>query len=44
LRLDQGTASELTHPRVPLLLPNGSDGNMMWHVVTAQEIKGTATS
>ncbi|MDH4085862.1 MAG: hypothetical protein OEV71_00970 [Nitrospira sp.] len=41
LRLDQGTASELTHPRVPILLPDGSVGNMTLHVMngTADEIK-----
>jgi hypothetical protein len=41
LRLDQGTASELTHPRVPLLLPDGSVGSMTLHVMngTADEIK-----
>jgi hypothetical protein len=26
LRLDKGTASELTHPRVPIQLPDGSVG------------------
>lgn len=41
LRLDQGTASELTHPRVPILLPDGSVGSMTLHVMngTADEIK-----
>lgn len=41
LRLDQGTASERIHPIVPVLLPNGSMGNMTLHVVngTADEIK-----
>lgn len=41
LRLDQGTASERIHPHVPVLLPNGSMGNMTLHVVngTADEIK-----
>ena len=41
LRLDQGTASERIHPRVPVLLPNGAMGNMTLHVVngTADEIK-----
>ncbi|MDH5741450.1 MAG: hypothetical protein OEY77_14105 [Nitrospira sp.] len=41
LRLDKGTASELTHPRVPILLPDGSVGNMTLHVMngTADEIK-----
>lgn len=41
LRLDKGTASDLVHPRVPVLLPNGSIGNMTLHVVngTADEIK-----
>jgi hypothetical protein len=41
LRLDQGTASDLVHPRVPVLLPNGSIGTMTLHVVngTADEIK-----
>ena len=41
LRLDQGTTSERIHPRVPVLLPNGSMGNMTLHVVngTADEIK-----
>lgn len=41
LRLDQGTGNELTHPRVPILLPNGSVGSMTLHVMngTADEIK-----
>ncbi|MBH0202746.1 MAG: allantoinase [Nitrospira sp.] len=41
LRLDKGTASDLVHPRVPVLLPDGSIGNMTLHVVngTADEIK-----
>lgn len=41
LRLDKGTASELTHPRVPILLPDGSVGDMTLHVMngTADEIK-----
>lgn len=41
LRLDQGTASELMHPHVPVLLPNGSIGNMTLHVMngTPDEIK-----
>jgi hypothetical protein len=41
LRLDQGTGSEFVHPRVPIVLPNGSMGNMTLHVVngTADEIK-----
>lgn len=41
LRLDKGTASELTHPRVPILLPDGSIGSMTLHVMngTADEIK-----
>jgi hypothetical protein len=41
LRLDQGTGNELTHPRVPILLPNGSMGTMTLHMVngTADEIK-----
>jgi hypothetical protein len=41
LRLDQGTASELTHPRVPILLPDGSVGSMTLHAMngTADEIK-----
>lgn len=41
LRLDKGTASDLVHPRVPVLLPNGSIGNMTLHGVngTADEIK-----
>ena len=41
LRLDKGTASELAHPRVPILLPDGSVGNMTLHVMngTADEIK-----
>ncbi len=33
LRLDQGTARELTHPRVPILVPNGSVGSMTLHVM-----------
>ncbi len=41
LRLDKGTASELTHPHVPILLPDGSVGNLTLHVMngTADEIK-----
>lgn len=41
LRLDKGTASELTHPHVPILLPDGSVGNLTLHVVNgmADEIK-----
>jgi hypothetical protein len=41
LRLDKGTASELIHPHVPILLPNGSVGSMTLHVMngTADEIK-----
>ena len=41
LRLDKGTASELTHPRVPILQPDGSVGSMTLHVMngTADEIK-----
>jgi hypothetical protein len=41
LRLDTGTASEFTHPHVPVLLPDGSIGNMTLHVMngTAEEIK-----
>jgi hypothetical protein len=41
LRLDKGTASELTHPRVSILLPDGSVGSMTLHVMngTADEIK-----
>ena len=41
LRLDHGTASDLIHPRVPVLLPDGSIGNMTLHVMngTADEIK-----
>jgi len=41
LRLDKGTASELTQPCVPILLPDGSVGSMTLHVMngTADEIK-----
>lgn len=41
LRLEQGTASEFTHPRVPVLLPDGSMGDMTLHVMngTVDEIK-----
>jgi hypothetical protein len=41
LRLDKGTASEFTHARVPILLPDGSVGNMTLHVMngTADQIK-----
>ena len=41
LRLDHGTASELIHPRVPILLPNGAMGDMTLHVMngTVDEIK-----
>ena len=41
LRLEQGTVSEFTHPHVPVLLPDGSMGDMTLHVMngTVDEIK-----
>ena len=41
MRLDKGTAPELAHPRVPVTLPDGSEGSMTLHVIngTPDEIK-----
>ena len=41
MRLDKGTGSELSHPHVPVILPNGSAGSMTLHVMngTPDEIK-----
>jgi hypothetical protein len=41
MRLDKGTGSELNHPHVPILLPNGSEGSMTVHVMngTPDQIK-----
>jgi len=41
MRLEKGTGSELTHPRVPITLPNGDVGSMTLHVMngTPDEIK-----
>ncbi|HEU5202359.1 MAG TPA: hypothetical protein VFT92_06145 [Nitrospira sp.] len=41
MRLDKGSGSELNHPHVPILLPNGSEGSMTVHVMngTPDQIK-----
>ena len=41
MRLDKGTAPELTHPHVSVTLPDGSEGHMTLHVIngTPDEIK-----
>ena len=41
MRLDKGTGSELSHPHVPVILPNGSAGSMTLHVMNGSpdEIK-----
>jgi len=41
MRLDKGTGSELTHPHVPITMPNGLPGSMTLHVMngTPDEIK-----
>ena len=41
MRLDKGTAPELVHPQVPVILPDGSEGHMTLHVLhgTPEEIK-----
>jgi hypothetical protein len=41
MRLDKGTGSELSHPHVPIILPNGSAGSMTLHVMNGSpdEIK-----
>ena len=41
MRLDRGTAPELTHPHVSITLPDGSQGSMALHVIngTPDEIK-----
>lgn len=33
MRLDKGTAPERTHPHVPIVLPDGSEGSMTLHVM-----------
>lgn len=33
IRLDPGTAAEQTHPHVPVLLPDGTEGEMALHVM-----------
>jgi hypothetical protein len=41
MRLELGTAAEMTHPQVQITLPDGSEGSMALHVIngTADEIK-----
>lgn len=41
MRLDKGTAPELSHPHVSVTLPDGSEGSMALHVIngTPDEIK-----
>jgi len=41
MRLDKGTAPELTHPHVSVALPDGSEGSMTLHIIngTPDEIK-----
>jgi hypothetical protein len=41
MRLDKGTAPELTHTHVSITLPDGSEGNVALHVIsgTPDEIK-----
>jgi len=41
MRLDKGTAPELAHPQVSVILPDGSEGSMALHVIngTPDEIK-----
>jgi hypothetical protein len=41
MRLDKGSAPELTHRQVSVALPDGSEGNMALHVIngTPDEIK-----
>jgi hypothetical protein len=41
MRLDKGTAPEVAHPQVSVILPDGSEGHMTLHVLngTPEEIK-----
>ena len=41
MRIDEGTAPELAHPNVSVILPDGSEGHMTLHVIngTPAEIK-----
>ncbi len=41
MRMDEGTAPELAHPNVSVILPDGSEGHMTLHVIngTPAEIK-----
>ena len=41
MRLEKGTADEMTHPHVQITLPDGEAGSMALHVIngTADEIK-----
>ena len=41
MRLERGTADEMTHPHVQITLPGGAEGSMALHVIngTADEIK-----
>ena len=41
MRLDRGTGAEEAHPHMPIILPDGSTGNITLHVIngTPEEIK-----
>lgn len=41
IRLDPGTGAEEVHPHMPVVLPDGSTGNITLHVIngTPEEIK-----
>ena len=41
MRLDPGTGAEEAHPHMPIILPDGSTGNITLHVIngTPEEIK-----
>ena len=41
MRLDRGTGAEEAHPHIPIVLPDGSTGNITLHVIngTPEEIK-----
>jgi hypothetical protein len=41
MRLDRGTGAEEVHPHMPIVLPDGSTGNITLHVIngTPEEIK-----
>ncbi|MDO9116434.1 MAG: hypothetical protein Q7U39_00630 [Nitrospira sp.] len=41
MRLDPGTGAEEAHPHMPIVLPDGSTGNITLHVIngTPEEIK-----